>query len=295
MLPSAGAFPRLRAVVSGGRRSAVRGPVAVHAVAGGAVAAWLPTALLLAAILLAWEGAIRLTGWPSYLLPAPSLVLRRWWDGLPFFLTQGWITLVEALAGLVVGAGGALLLGAAMAHSRPLERAFLPLAILVKVTPIVAVAPLFVLWFGFGPLPKVLIAALLTFFPMLVAAVTGFRGPDPLVLDVLRSMDASRWQVFLLLRVPSALPHVIAAAKVCATLSLIGAVVAEWVGAEQGLGQVVLLANTNLDTPTLFAGVFTLALIGITLVGGLTLLERRLLFWHDSQRSQAAESEPRTG
>lgn len=250
---------------------------------------WLPAAILLGLVALAWELAVRASGWPSYLMPAPSLVLARWWEGLPFFLSQGAVTLGEALGGLAIGGGGALLCGAAMAHWRPLERALLPLAIMVKVTPIVTLAPLFVLWFGFGPLPKVLIAALITFFPMLIAAVSGFRGVDPVAHDLLRALQASPLQVFLVLRVPSALPLLFAAAKVSATLSLIGAVVAEWVGADRGLGQAILLANANLDTPTVFAGVLTLALMGVALVGGLALLERRLLFWHVSQRSQAME------
>lgn len=275
------------------RRRSSAGPARAEPVAvamARPLGAWAPAGLLLGVAFGAWEAAVRVAGWPTYLLPAPSVIFRRWWEGLPFFFSQGTVTLAEAVAGLVVGAGGALVLGALMAHWRTLERAVLPLAILVKVTPIVTVAPLFVLWFGFGPAPKVLIAALLTFFPMLIAAVTGFRGPSPLHLDLLRAVGASPLQVFLLLRVPAGLPHLFSAAKVCATLSLIGAVVAEWVGAEQGLGRALLLANTNLDTPTVFAGVFTLALLGVALVGGLSLLEGRLLFWHESRRAQAGEA-----
>lgn len=251
----------------------------------------LPTLALAAFLVLSWEGAVRLAGWPTYLLPTPSLVVRRWLDEPAFYLREGGVTLAEAMGGLAVGAGGAFVVGALMAHWRPLERALLPLAVLVKVTPIVTLAPLLVLWFGFGPLPKVLIAALLTFFPMLIAAVSGLRAIDPTSYDVLRTLNASAFRVFLVLRVPSALPLLLAAAKVCATLALIGAVVAEWVGADRGLGRAILLANTNLDTPAVFAGVLTLAVMGIVLVSALTVLERRLLFWHESQLARAAERE----
>jgi NitT/TauT family transport system permease protein len=248
-----------------------------------------PTTLLLAAIILTWEIGVAIAGWPSYLLPRPSMVAQRLAADPGFFLAQGSITLAEALVGLALGAGGAFAIGAAMAHWRPLERALLPLAIVVKVTPIVTIAPLLVLWFGFGPAPKVIIAAVLTFFPMLIATVTGLRSIDPTAYDMLRTLGASTRQIFFVLRLPSALPMILAAAKVCATLAIIGTVVAEWVGADRGLGRAILLANTNLDTPTVFGGVVTLGLMGILLVAALTLTERRLLFWHESQLSQAAE------
>ncbi len=257
----------------------------------GLLATTAPAGALLVALLLIWEIAVSLAGWPSYLLPRPSMVAQRLASDPGFFLSQGGITLAEALAGLALGAGGAFVVGSAMAHWYPLERALLPLAIVVKVTPVVAIAPLLVLWFGFGPAPKVIIAAVLTFFPMLIAAVSGLRSVDPTAYDVLRTLGASTRQIFFVLRLPSALPMLLGAAKVCATLSIIGTVVAEWVGADRGLGRAILLANTNLDTPTVFAGVVTLGLMGVILVAALSMLERRLLFWHDSQLSQTAERE----
>jgi NitT/TauT family transport system permease protein len=169
-----------------------------------------------------------------------------------------------------------------MARLRWLERAVLPLALVLKMTPVVVLAPLFVLWFGFGPAPRVLIAALLTFFPVLIGAVTGLRATPPGPRDVLTTLDASPLDELWLLRVPAALPHLFAALKVSATLALLGAVIAEWVGGERGLGRDILLANSNLDTPTTLAGVVTLAAIGIGLVGGLTLAERRVIFWHST-------------
>ena len=238
-----------------------------------------PTVALLAAMVCAWEVVVRVAEVPTYLVPAPTQVAARWWSDPLFFLTEGGVSLAEALGGLVVGGGTALLVGLLMARARWLERAVLPLALVLKMTPVVVVAPLFVLWFGFGPAPRVLIAALLTFFPVLIGAVTGLRAVPPAPRDVLATLNASPIQEVWLLRLPAALPHLFAAFKVSATLALLGAVIAEWVGGERGLGRDILLANSKLDTPTTLAGVVTLAALGLAMVGVLTLLERRWVFW----------------
>ncbi len=240
---------------------------------------YLPTVALLIGALLVWELVVRLRDVPGYLLPAPSAVALRWLGDPRFFLVEGGVTLAEALAGLVLGGGLALAAGLLMAQWRWLERALLPMAVVAKVTPVVIVAPLFVLWFGFGPMPRVLIAALLTFFPVLIGAVSGLRATPPAAREVFTTLDASPAEEALLLRFPSALPHLFAAVKVSSTLALLGAVIAEWVGGDRGLGRAILLANTNLDTTTALAGIWTIALIGIAMIGALTLLERRLVFW----------------
>jgi ABC-type nitrate/sulfonate/bicarbonate transport system permease component len=238
-----------------------------------------PTVGLLAGIVVAWEVTVRAAEVPSYLVPAPSLVAARWAQDPGFFLTEGGVSLGEALGGLLVGGGAALLAGLAMARVRWLERAVLPLALVLKMTPVVVVAPLFVLWFGFGPAPRVLIAALLTFFPVLIGAVTGLRAVPAAPRDVLATLNASPLQEVWLLRLPAALPHLFAAFKISATLALLGAVIAEWVGGDRGLGRDILLANSKLDTPTTLAGVVTLAALGLAMVGVLSLLERRWVFW----------------
>jgi NitT/TauT family transport system permease protein len=239
-----------------------------------------PTLALLAGLLGAWEAAVRGLGVAAYLLPAPSAVAMRIVADPAFFAREGAYTLAEALAGLALGGGLALGVGFLMARWRWLERALLPVAVLAKVTPVVIVAPLFVLWFGFGPLPRVLIAALLTFFPILVGAVSGLRAAPPAARDVFLTLGATPAEDALLLRLPAALPHLFAALKVATTLALLGAVIAEWVGGDRGLGRAILLANSHLDTTTALAGVATIGALGVALIGLLTLLERRLLFWH---------------
>lgn len=239
----------------------------------------LPTGALLTAVLLVWELAVRLMQAPVYLLPSPSAVAFRLAGDPLFFVREGLVTLGEAFGGLLIGGVLAFAAGLLMARWRWLERALLPVAIVAKVTPVVVVAPLFVLWFGFGAWPRLLIAALLAFFPILIGAVAGLRAVPAAAHEVLLTLDASAAEEAWLLRVPAALPQLFAALKVATTLALLGAVVAEWVGGDRGLGRAILLANANLDTTTALAGVATIATLGILMIGGLTLLERRYVFW----------------
>ncbi len=247
-----------------------------------AVSYLLPPAIALAAAILAWEAWVRATGVPVYIVPAPSAVIVRLAGDFGFFALHGGITLVEALAGFALGAGIAFTGATLMAHSRFLERSLLPIALLVKVTPIVAIAPLFVIWFGFGSLPKVLIASLITFFPVLVNAMVGLRAINPGAMDIFRSLHASRKETYLKLRLPSSLPYLFAAFRISIPLSVIGAVVGEWFSGDRGLGSVIIVAHNNLDMPTLFSAILILAFLGIVLTILTAYVERRALFWHDS-------------
>ena len=241
-----------------------------------------PPLVALGIALALWELWIRAQGVKEYLAPAPTAVARALADDPARFAEAGSVTLFHALGGLAIGAGAAFLLAVVMAHSRPLERALYPLAILVKVTPVVAVAPLFLIWFGFNAWPKLLVAALITFFPMLVNSVTGLRSVDPAAHDFLRALNASRRQLFWKLRLPASLPYVMAALRISVPLSVIGAVVAEWFAADSGVGQIIVIANGDLDTPVLFGAVFVLALLGVTLTAAVAYIERRVLFWHEA-------------
>lgn len=236
-------------------------------------------ALLVLALIVVWEVSVRAASVPVYILPAPSQVASRLISHAPNLAMHGATTLAEALLGFSLGCGVSLLAAAAMVHSPVLERSLLPLAILLKVTPVVAIAPLLVIWLGFGLAPRAVVAALLTFYPMLINALAGFRAVSAEASDVLTALAASRWEVFRFLRWPSALPYLFAGARVAVPLSLIGAVVGEWAGAESGLGRAVLLAYTNLDLPELFAAVVVLAILGTTLTGVLGVIERQAVFW----------------
>ena len=242
----------------------------------------LPPAVALVLLAVVWELWTRLAEVPEYIVPRPSVVLDRLFSDVGFFARHGGITISEAAGGFLLGTAVALAGATAMAHSRFVERTLLPLAVLVKVTPIVAVAPLFVIWFGFGSAPKVLIAALITFFPVMVNALAGLRSVSPGALDFLRSVHATQRQVYFKLRAPSALPFLFAAFRIAIPLSVIGAVVGEWFSGDRGLGSVIIVAHNNLDMPTLFSAVLTLAFIGIGLTVLLSYVEKRVLFWHES-------------
>ena len=240
----------------------------------------LVAALAAAAV---WELWVEINDVSEFVLPPPSAVADALFSDIDFFAREGLRTFGVATGGLLIGSAAAVLLAIAMAHSATLERALLPIAIAVKVTPIVALAPLFIIWFGFGWQPKVAIAALITYFPVLINGIVGFRDVDPATLDFLRSVHASPREVFLRLRWPSALPYLFAALKIAATLSLIGAVVAEFFAAGQGgLGAVIDEENRLVRLDRLFAAIVTLAVIGVLMNVALSLAERRLLSWHRS-------------
>ena len=243
----------------------------------------LPPLIAAAIAAAVWEAWVEINDVSKFVLPPPSAVADALISDLGFFATEGLRTFGVAIGGLAIGAGAAVALAVLMAHSTTLERALLPIAIAVKVTPIVALAPLFVIWFGFGWEPKVAIAALITYFPVLINGIAGFRDVDPGALDFLRSLNASPREIFLRLRGPSALPYLFAALKIAATLSLIGAVVAEFFAAGQGgLGAVIDEENRLVRLDRLFAAIVTLAVIGVLMNVALALAERRFLSWHRS-------------
>ncbi len=240
---------------------------------------WLSGGSVVVVALLAWEAAVRLTDTPAYLVPAPSEIAATLVEELPDLMPAAGTTLGEALAGLVIGGGLGLALAVVITFWRGLEYGVMSLALLAKSTPVIAVAPILTIWLGYGHAPKVVVTALLTFFPVLVNALEGFRSVDPAVLAWLRSIDASRTEIFREARVPTATPHLFAALRISAPLAMVGAVVAEWMGAAEGLGRQMWLAYTNLDMPSLFAAVVVLTVLSALVYRGVTLAESRLIFW----------------
>ena len=242
---------------------------------------WLPLPLSLAAGLLMWEAVARVNRFPAFILPLPGAVWRRFWtvmaDGR--LAWHAGITLGEMLAGLALGLAAATVLGYIIAKSPGLEQALTPYLVASQAVPIVAVAPLLVIWFGTGISSKVLICALIVFFPILINTVLGLRSVEPELRDLMRSLRASRWQTLAKLDVPAALPIWLAGLKVGATLSVIGAVVGEFVGADRGLGFLINFGRGQYDTALVFVAVAALVVIALALYGAVSLLERRLLAW----------------
>lgn len=235
---------------------------------------------------LIWEGVVQINQIPIYLLPAPSKILFTLWQNPQTYLDASIITIGEALGGLFLGVTAGILIASLLTLLPGLEDGVMTLAILIKSTPLVAIAPLLTLWLGFGVLPKIIITALLTFFPVLVNILSGMTRVDNALQDLFRSWNASRWEVFLNLRVPSAIPYLFTALKIAAPLSLIGAVVAEWTGASGGLGRTMWLAYTNLNLPFMFAAILILAAAGMIIYRLITWAESRLVFWQISSLSE---------
>jgi len=240
----------------------------------------LPVALAAVAFVVGWRLLVLVGGYPTYLLPAPETVfarfVRAWSEGTmaPHFAA----TMSEIAAGFVVGALLAVLIGYLLARSPLAEKLLSPYLVAAQATPILALAPLLVLWFGTGLASKVLICALIVFFPVAVATMVGIRSVDGRLLELGRSLRASRRQVFRHLELPAALPSIFGGMRVGVTLAVIGAVVAEWAGADRGLGVLINLARGSLfDTPLMFAALLTIAGIGVVLYVGVLLVERRLV------------------
>jgi len=238
------------------------------------------TLVSLAAFLAAWKLLTVVTGTPDYILPAPEVVaeraVRAVGSGLLWEHTA--VTLSEILLGLAVGATTAIAVGTALGKSVVIERVLSPYIVAAQSVPILALAPLLDIWFGGGLLARVLICALIVFFPIAIATMVGIRSADPLLVEMFRSLGATAGQRTTRLEIPSALPVIFGGLRVGVTLAVIGAVVAEWAGASSGLGVLINIANQGLfDTPLMFVALVTLAVIGIGLHGLVVSVERRLV------------------
>ena len=238
------------------------------------------TLLSLAGFLVAWKVLTVVTGTPDYILPSPEVVgeraLRAIGSGILWQHTA--VTLSEILLGFALGAVTAVAVGIALGKSVVVERVLSPYIVAAQSVPILALAPLLDIWFGGGLLARVLICALIVFFPIAIATMVGIRSADPLLREMLRSLGANPGQLTTRLEIPSALPVIFGGLRVGVTLAVIGAVVAEWAGASSGLGVLINIANQGLfDTPLMFVALATLAVIGITLHGLVVVAERRLV------------------
>ena len=262
----------------------VRPDHSVH-VAWRAVAQAGPPAVLLTAIIAAWEWGVRAFGVPFYILPAPSRIARLAVADRGVLLGEAAATLLEILLGfgiaLVVGIGLALLIFV----SRTVERAVYPLVIASQTVPVFAIAPLLVVWLGYGMLSKVAMAALIVFFPIVVNTVDGLRAADPDAVNLLWILGATPAQVLLKIRAPAALPFVFSGIRIAVATSVIGAVIGEWVGSTQGLGFLMIHANAQLHVDLVFAAIAVLSLMAIALFAAASAAEWLLLPWRRAGNS----------
>jgi len=242
--------------------------------------AGLSILVALVAFLVIWQLVVIVSGFPPFILPAPGAVFARWVSAMSSGTLAPHLvaTLQEVALGFAVGAGTALIAGYALARSALIERLLSPYLVAAQATPILALAPLIALWFGPGLLGKVVICALIVFFPVAVATMVGIRSVDAGLLELGRSLRATRQQVLTTLEIPAALPSILGGMRVGVTLAVVGAIVGEWAGAERGLGVLINLARGSLfDIPLMFATLLTIALVGIVLYLLVVLVERRLV------------------
>ena len=240
---------------------------------------WLAPWLLMAALLIGWQAAVRLTGTPRWLLPAPSDVLVAFVNDWPILAPNALVTLSEVLAGFALAVVAGIGLGIAVFRSPTLDRVLYPIIIASQTVPVPALAPLLLVWFGPSVLPKVIVTALVGFFPIAVSTVEGLRSTDRDVVNLLRSFGASPGAVFRLAEFPSSLPFIFAGARIAVAICVIGAVFGELVGARAGLGYLMTRAIAQFETPRLVAAIVLLSLMGTGLFALVGLVERAALPW----------------
>lgn len=263
-----------------GPKRAERAPLAMRILQ----ASWLKPFLFLAMLIVLWDVAIRVFNIPPYQIPAPKDVILTLANEWPEMLQQAIPTTVATIEGFLLAAAFGIPMAMLIAGSRTIEAYVYPLLVFSQSIPKIAIAPLFVVWFGFGALPKVLSAFLLGFFPVVVSAVQGFKSVEPDMVDLAKAMEANRYQVFRMIALPHAMPAIFAGLKVSITLAVVGAVVGEFVGSNSGIGFLLQRSIGTFELPTMFAALVILSLIGVVLFWVLDVIERLSIPWHASQR-----------
>jgi NitT/TauT family transport system permease protein len=245
----------------------------------------LPALILFLALLIVWQLGVSVFQVREYLLPGPLAVLRAIADPDIPWGAHLWVTTQEIVGGFLVAGAVGVLLGVAIAWTTTLARALVPFLVVVNTLPKVAVAPLFLLWLGYGIVPNILIAALIGFFPVVINTAVGLSQVDEEMLDLGRVFGAPKWKVFLKIRIPNALPYILSALKVTATAVVVGAIVGEFVASQAGLGNVIVTTQTNLNTPVAFAALVWISVVGLLVYGAVALMGRWLAPWADMSGS----------
>ena len=239
----------------------------------------------IAGFLVIWEILVILFKVPTYLLPKPTEIFQTIVEEFKPLMNHGAITAYEMLLGYGLAIVIAIPLAVGITASDTFDRFVMPILLFFQVVPKIAIAPLFLIWFGFGTTPKVMVAFLISFFPIVIDTAVGLRSVSTEMIDLARSMGATKGQIFRNFRLPTSLPYLFSGLKVAATLAVVGAVVGEFVGADRGLGYLLLVSNSNLQTPMTFAVIVALTMQGLIMYYAVEILERFLIPWHVSRRA----------
>jgi NitT/TauT family transport system permease protein len=225
-------------------------------------------------ILMVWQFVVPALGVPAFIMPTPAAVFGKLWTDRALLLANAWPTALEAVLGFLLGNAVAVLLAVLFSYSRPVRAAYFPIVLFLNTIPVLALAPIFILMFGLGLLPKIVIAAVICFFPTLIAMVRGLTLATPNEHELMRVLSASGWETFWRLRAPRSLPMLFTALRIAATGSVTGAIVGEWIGSNAGLGALIIQATFNYQADRLFAAVFVAAAMGLLAFGAVVLVER---------------------
>jgi NitT/TauT family transport system permease protein len=244
----------------------------------------LRIAIVFICLALIWELVCELFKIRPYLLPAPSQVVEAFFEAPHIFLKNSWDTFYETALGFLLAVAVGTILAIGIITSRFLEETLYTLLVTMNAVPKIAIAPLFVVWLGTGLAPKIAISATISVFVIVVSLVLGLRSVDPEMLDLARSLKGSNIKTLLKIRFPHALPHLFSGMKVCTTLALTGSIVGEFVAADRGLGYMIMVAQAQFDTPTIFAAIVALSIMGTIMFFAVDVAERLVLPWHSSRR-----------
>ena len=237
-------------------------------------------AVVTLAVLVIWEQLVTVLRVKTVLLPRPSLIAAVLWNQAPLILEHMWPTFYQIVVGFLLSLAGGVLVAVLITYSDIVRRGFYPLIVVLQIVPKVAVAPLFVVWFGLGDLSRLLLAFLIAFFPIVINTAAGLTSVDDDFVRMARAYMGTRRQIFTKIRLPHALPLVFGGMKISITLAVIGVVVAEFVAAQRGIGYLIVMANGLLDTPLMMAAIVALSLMGLLLYGVVAALERLVVYWH---------------
>ena len=243
----------------------------------------VPAILLFAAVIVLWQLAVSVFGVREYLLPSPGSVVRSMFGGGIDWVGHIWVTALAIFGAFLLAAIAGVLLGTLIAWSATLSRALMPFLVFVNTLPKVAIAPLFLLWLGYGVVPNMLIGALIGFFPVVINTAVGLSQIDTDMLDLGRVFNAPKWKVFAKIRIPNAYPYILSALKVTATSAVVGAIVGEFVASQRGLGYVIITSQSSMNTPLAFAALVWISILGLLLFGAVAVMSRVLAPWAEGQ------------
>ena len=245
---------------------------------------WIPSIFFVIVVLIVWDVLVKINDVPSWLLPSPSEIFKAMLDNARILTSHTITTLIEVISGFVIALFVGLLLSSAITLSSTIEKSFYPFIIASQTIPVIVIAPMLLVWVGYGLMPKIIVVALISFFPIVVNTVDGMKSIDIDLEKLFRTMGASNWDLFRKIRIPNSLPYMFSGLRVAISISVIGAVIGEWVGSSEGLGYLMIRSKPQFQTELVFAAIFILSIMGIILFFGIGLVEKLCIPWNNFRK-----------